>query len=358
MDTQDKALVSVIICLYNVSSFLREKKLSCILQQTYKNLEIILVDDGSTDDTYLLCEKLRNIDKRITLVKKENGGLGTARNAGLDNATGAYVWFYDVDDEADLQLIEKNVHWMEVYKSDMNIFGYHCITPALSLSENVSFTERKIHENQQLKSVFIDELLFVPNGNGFAWNKFYRRSFIEKYGFRFGCQRIQQDEVFNLQFYPFLDNVYISSELLYTYYIYSSGNNRSRYIHDRINIYISIYNQFKTFIAQWDLSDKRLEKYVYDRLYAGMETSVLFNTFHPDSKKSRSEKKKEILDILNRPEVRKSMEFKRLFPMGIEQKLFYCAYKDESFIRIVFLRMLFSSLRNLKNFCLKRHFIF
>ena len=241
MDTQDKALVSVIICLYNVSSFLREKKLSCILQQTYKNLEIILVDDGSTDDTYLLCEKLRNIDKRITLVKKENGGLGTARNAGLDNATGAYVWFYDVDDEADLQLIEKNVHWMEVYKSDMNIFGYHCITPALSLSENVSFTERKIHENQQLKSVFIDELLFVPNGNGFAWNKFYRRSFIEKYGFRFGCQRIQQDEVFNLQFYPFLDNVYISSELLYTYYIYSSGNNRSRYIHDRINIYISIY---------------------------------------------------------------------------------------------------------------------
>ena len=89
-----------------------------------------------------------------------------------------------------------------------------------------------------------------------------------------------------------------------------------------------------------------------------METSVLFNTFHPDSKKSRSEKKKEILDILNRPEVRKSMEFKRLFPMGIEQKLFYCAYKDESFIRIVFLRMLFSSLRNLKNFCLKKAFCF
>lgn len=342
-------LVSIIICLYNVASFLQKKKLACILQQTYWNLEIILVDDGSTDNTYQLCEELKISDQRIRLVRKTNGGLGSARNTGLDEAQGDYVWFYDVDDEADIRLVEKNIYWMETYGSDVNIFGYHCITPHLHLSEEVRFKERKIHDNATLKSIFVDELLFVPNGNGFAWNKFYRRSFIEKYGFRFGNQRIQQDEGFNLQFYPLLNNVYISSEVLYTYYIYNSGNNRSKYIPDRINIYISVYNQFQSFTTTWGLQDKRLEEYTYRRLYAGMETSILFNTFHPDSCKNHSEQKEEILNILNRKEVIQCLIFMGKYPMGIEQRLFYQAYKRKFFFSIVFYKALFKILRKVKN---------
>lgn len=342
-------LVSIIICLYNVASFLQKKRLSCILQQTYRNLEIILVDDGSTDNTYSLCQELQKNDFRIQLITKTNGGLGSARNAGLDKAKGDYVWFYDVDDDADIRLVEKNVNWMETYGSDVNIFGYHCITPHLHLSEVVRFKEREIHDNQTLKSIFVDELLFVPNGNGFAWNKFYRRAFIEKYGFRFGNQRIQQDEGFNLQFYPLLNNVYISSELLYTYYIYNSGNNRSRYITDRINIYISVFNQFQSFITAWNLQDKRLKEYTYKRLYSGMEASILFNTFHPDAHKNRSEQKKEIQNILNKREIIQCLDFMRKCPMGIEQKLFYQVYKRKSFFGIIFYRVLFRILRKIKN---------
>lgn len=353
MGMQSNRLVSIVICLYNVAAFLCKKKLDCILRQTYTDIEIILVDDGSTDDTYALCEELKKTDERIVLIRKENGGLGSARNVGLDNVHGEYIWFYDVDDEVDLQLVEKNVGWMETFESDMNIFGYHCITPDLHLSEEVRFKERVLRDNAMLKSIFVDELLFVPNGNGFAWNKFYRRSFIEKYGFRFGNQRIQQDEVFNLQFYPLLKNVYVSSELLYTYYIYSSGNNRSRYIRDRIDIYISIYNQFQSFITQWSLDDERLEEYVYNRLYAGLETSILFNAFHPDANKSRLERKAEVKDILNREEIIKCIEFRNHFPMGIEQKLFYYAYKDKSFVRIVILKIVFVVLRKIKHLCRK-----
>lgn len=341
-------LVSIIICLYNVASFLQKKKLACILQQTYWNLEIILVDDGSTDNTYRLCEDLKKSDPRIRLVRKTNGGLGSARNAGLDEAQGDYVWFYDVDDEADIRLVEKNIYWMETYGSDMNIFGYHCITPHLHLSEEVRFKEQEIHDNTTLKSIFVDELLFVPNGNGFAWNKFYRRSFIEKYGFRFGNQRIQQDEGFNLQFYPLLNNVYISSELLYTYYIYNNGNNRSKYIPDRISIYISVYNQFQSFITTWGLQDKRLEEYTYRRLYAGMETSILFNTFHPDTHKNLSEQKKEILNILNKKEITQCLDFIGRYPMKIKQRVFYRVYKRKFFLGIIFYKGLFRTLRKIK----------
>lgn len=342
-------LVSIIICLYNVASFLQKKKLTCILQQTYRNLEVILVDDGSTDNTYLLCEELKKSDQRIRLVRKANGGLGSARNAGLDEAQGDYVWFYDVDDDADTRLVEKNIYWMETYGSDVNIFGYHCITPHLHLSEEVRFEEREIHDNKTLKSIFVNELLFVPNGNGFAWNKFYRRSFIEKYGFRFGNQQIQQDEGFNLQFYPLLNNVYISSELLYTYYIYNSGNNRSRYISNRINIYISVYNQFQSFITAWGIQDKRLEEYTNKRLYSGIAISLTYNLFHPNSKKTYKEKKTEFISILSQKQVAECLKHIQINKqLDLEQTLFVYSYLKKDFALFFLLKNIFDSLRFIK----------
>ena len=342
-------LVSIIICLYNVASFLQKKKLACILQQTYRNLEVILVDDGSTDNTYLLCEELKKSDQRIRLVRKANGGLGSARNAGLDEAQGDYVWFYDVDDDADTRLVEKNIYWMETYGSDVNIFGYHCITPYLHLSEEIRFKEREIHDNETLKSIFVDELLFVPNGNGFAWNKFYRRSFIEKYGFRFGNQRIQQDEGFNLQFYPLLNNVYISSELLYTYYIYNSGNNRSRYISNRINIYISVYNQLQSFITAWGVEDKRLEEYTYKRLYSGIVISLTYNLFHPNLKKTYKEKETEFISILSKKQVVECLKHMQINKqLDLEQTLFVYSYLKKDFTLFFLLKNIFDSLRLIK----------
>ena len=343
--------VSIIIGLYNVSSFLKEKRLSCLLNQTYSNLEIILVNDGSTDDTLVICNDLAKKDKRIVIVNKENGGLGSARNAGLDAATGEYIWFYDVDDEAELNLIEKNVQWMQAYQTDLNIFGYYCITPYLHTTEEVRFKERNITDNKFLKSIFIDELLLVPNGNGFAWNKFYRKSFIDKYQIRFGNQRIQQDEVFNLQFYPKLDKVYISSELLYHYYIYNTGNTRSKFIKDRYEIYHSIFMHLKDFATRWKLHDKRLEKYTYRRFYSGIENVILFNTFHPDSGYSLQEKKKEVLRILNLASTKECLIFiKQNKPLGLEQRMYLNAYISKSFYQILCLKKVSKLLRNIKHF--------
>ena len=342
--------VSIIIGLYNVSSFLKEKRLSCLLNQTYSNLEIILVNDGSTDDTLVICNDLAKKDKRIVIVNKENGGLGSARNAGLDAATGEYIWFYDVDDEAELDLIEKNVRWMQAYQTNLNVFGYYCITPYLHTTEEVRFKERKITDNEFLKSIFIDELLLVPNGNGFAWNKFYRKSFIDKYQIRFGNQRIQQDEVFNLQFYPKLDKVYISSELLYHYYIYNIGNTRSKFIKDRYDIYHSIFMHLKDFATRWKLHDKRLEKYTYQRFYSGIENVILFNTFHPDSRYSLLEQKKEILRILNLTSTEECLMYiKHNKPLGLEQRMYLNAYISKSFYQILCLKKVSKLLRNIKH---------
>ena len=101
-----KERISVVVPVYNVEKYL-EKCVNSIVNQTYKNLEIILVDDGATDNSGKLCDELAKIDNRIKVYHKENGGLSDARNYGVERATGDYIGFVDSDDYIDAEMYEK-----------------------------------------------------------------------------------------------------------------------------------------------------------------------------------------------------------------------------------------------------------
>ena len=96
-------LISIVVPVYNVRQYI-EKCIDSIINQTYKNLEIILVDDGSTDGSGELCDELKKLDFRIKVYHKENGGLSDARNYGVDRAKGMYIGFVDSDDYVDLEM--------------------------------------------------------------------------------------------------------------------------------------------------------------------------------------------------------------------------------------------------------------
>lgn len=101
---ENEPLISIVVPVYNVESYL-VNCVSSIIEQTYKNLEIILVDDGSTDKSKKICDDLAKKDKRIKVIHKDNGGLSSARNAGIDVAKGEYIGFVDSDDK-----INKNMY--------------------------------------------------------------------------------------------------------------------------------------------------------------------------------------------------------------------------------------------------------
>lgn len=350
MEAFNRGKVSVITGLYNVAGFLEKKRLSCVLHQSWHNLEIILINDGSTDGTQEICRQLSLEDSRIVLINKPNGGLGSARNAGLDAATGEYVWFYDVDDEVELDLVEKNVRWMQEFGVDMTVFGMTYTYPDTGHTETSHFKDRLLNCNEEFKACFIDDLFIVPNGNGFVINKFYRRGFLNRTHARFGWQRIQQDELFNLQLYPQVERLYISSEPLYHYFIYSRGNNRSRYIPDRILIYESIFDGMRGFQEDWGLTDERWEGIAYKRFYQGIDNAILFNTFHPNAPRSQEWKKQEVLNILSRPKVRKCLEYTSQHnKLNLEGRLFLQAYRANRFSEIRLLRSGFRVLRSIKH---------
>ena len=205
--------ISVITPIYNVRRFI-ERGVREVLQQTYKDFELILVDDGSTDGSYEECQKWASVDKRIKVLHQQNTGAGGARNLGIDNANGEYIYFYDIDDKIQPDLLEYCVEKMEELDVDFICFGYENIETTYNSRVAVEFPEVHVTSNKDFKSLYVDQ--FVLKVNGFPWNKFYRKSFLDKNGLRYENQRIQQDEVFNLKCYRYVEKAYLSPEVLYT----------------------------------------------------------------------------------------------------------------------------------------------
>lgn len=113
-------LISIIVPIYNVENYL-DRCLDSIVNQTYTNLEIILVDDGSTDNSKLMCDDYKNKDHRIVVIHKKNGGLSSARNVGIDIAHGNYIMFVDSDDFIDIKMVENMLKILKETNSDISI---------------------------------------------------------------------------------------------------------------------------------------------------------------------------------------------------------------------------------------------
>ena len=111
-------LLSIIVPVYNVKSYLK-KCVESIINQTYTNLQIILVDDGSTDGSQDICDEFAQRDSRIVVIHKENGGLSTARNVGMDRAKGAYIAFVDSDDWLEPNMYEALISQLEKHEADI-----------------------------------------------------------------------------------------------------------------------------------------------------------------------------------------------------------------------------------------------
>lgn len=157
----ESILVSIIIPVYNVEEYL-EQCLDSVINQTYKNLEIWLVDDGSEDSGGKICDEYKELDSRIRVIHKENGGLSSARNVALDLMKGEYVYFLDSDDFISLDLIETYINLAEKYNVDV-IMGtlyefYGNIDTNVYINPNIH--PEKFSKKEALKLMLLDEKLY------------------------------------------------------------------------------------------------------------------------------------------------------------------------------------------------------
>lgn len=173
----EKKIVSIIIPIYNVEMYL-EKCIDSVLKQTYKNIEIILVNDGSTDNCKKMCDDFSKLDSRIKVFHKENGGLSDARNYGINNATGDYITFIDSDDYVKKDFIEKLYNAITTNKCDIAICGHEDLYP--DRIKRYAFSEKYVNEKVMGKEETLKHMLYKDGYDVSAWAKLYKRSLFDE----------------------------------------------------------------------------------------------------------------------------------------------------------------------------------
>ena len=214
----DKGLVSIIIPVYNVEKYL-ENCIKSACEQTYENIEIILVDDGSTDNSPQICDEWARKDQRIVVVHKKNGGLSSARNAGLDVAKGKYVFFLDGDDTVHPDLLTTSLGYMSS-GVDMVVFGYNLVYDD-GKNIGVSFPENHyvLHTEEERIRFIIGPFFRYETGWN-AWNRIFLKSIIDEYNLRFEDNRriMAEDQYFCLVYLAHCKNIVVIEDGLYDYY--------------------------------------------------------------------------------------------------------------------------------------------
>ena len=276
--------ISVIVPVYNVEKYLSQC-LDSIIHQTYKNLEIILVDDGSTDSSGLICDNYSQKDKRIKIIHKCQGGLSDARNAGLKIATGEYISFIDSDDFIDKNMYSILINNTQKYNSDIVWFNYY------NKKKKKHFINSSIIKNNDLydlsssdKIKFAKNLFYQYKMDAHVWAKLYKRSIFNNIKFPYG--KLFED-IFVLL--PILSNAKIISTIPDCLYFY---RNRSEsivnqyfkqniiknidFIESRIILAINYKNHFP------NIPESNL--FLFDVLKTAFDTLYKFDNYHTQQK--------------------------------------------------------------------------
>ncbi len=203
-------LITIIIPVYNVKDFL-EQCVNSILSQSYKNLEVILVDDGSTDGSEILCDNLKNQDTRIKVIHKTNGGLSDARNAALDIFTGEYVMFVDSDDWIDFDCCQILYDTLKKHNADIACCRYRNVYPGGKLEPIGEDHNVVVYDGLDC----LKEFLYGKTVDPFACAKLYKKEIIGSLRFIKGITG--EDIPFNLEIFKTTSKMVVVGESYYNY---------------------------------------------------------------------------------------------------------------------------------------------
>lgn len=211
--------VSIIIPVYNVKDYL-DRCLRSAVGQTYKQLEIILVDDGSTDDSAQICDLWAMLDGRIKVIHKENEGLGHARNTGLKNATGKYICFLDSDDYFREDVVENALRLIQSQKSDIAIFGLSRLSEdGTLLKKLLPPSDRTVFEGSEVQRELLPKMM---RGEGYPFSAcacMFSAELIKRADWRFVSEKeiISEDSYSLTELFSRVSRAAVLSEIGYFY---------------------------------------------------------------------------------------------------------------------------------------------
>ena len=264
--------VSIIVPVYNVEKYLREC-LESIINQTFQDIEIICVNDGSTDNSRKILTEYAQKDLRIKIIDKENGGLSSARNAGLKIAQGEFISFIDSDDWVDKTMVEKLYNNIKALNTDISICAVHQYDESKQEFDDNSkyFTLGFFDDSFNNKAfTYKDVKPFIMDVCVMAWNKLYRKSLIDECKAEFPDGLIWEDGPFFFSIFFKAKGVSIVRDFLYYYRINRKGSiiqKGGKQFLDIIDVVELMYNSIKDLPDFDDIKDEFYIRKIDDIVY-------------------------------------------------------------------------------------------
>ena len=269
----DNVTISVIMPVYNAEKHIN-KSIKSVLDQSYTDFELIIIDDGSTDSSGKLCDNYAVSDSRIKVIHQDNGGVSKARNTGMEVAKGKYILFLDADDEMDPNLMEDNMKLINKLNPDVLIFSFRYILSDRSVDNRIKqeepfFGDNKKFFKERLETVVENELMNAP------WNKIIRSELIKQNKVRFDERfSIFEDAMFSVSVCTCAKTICVNSDIYHSYYIWETGSLRTKWTDSRFLAIKELYkleknycNKFENNLDQLILFSKIFNKSIFFYMY-------------------------------------------------------------------------------------------
>lgn len=319
-------LVSIIVPVYNIENYL-EKCLESLVTQTLEEIEIILVNDGSTDGSESICKRYVAKDTRVHLINQANAGVSAARNTGLACAKGQYILFIDGDDYVSEHMIEELYQACKRGGAPMSMCEYFEVHGKQVVVQPLHI-EKEVLEQEEI----ISEILAPMIGSesigrqgeifrGYVWRILYNRSFIERHQLRFESEReiLFEDIWFNIKAYYFAEKVALVKKPLY-YYVYRAGSLTKGYRKHYFEAAMVLNQRMMTFARENELDQvlssaltTRQEIFLWESIYIAthpMNPSNFHQKLAEIHKICGHDVMRQIIQNLPRDEVEKSYKLK------------------------------------------------
>lgn len=311
-------LISIIVPVYKIKEEQFIKCVESLLHQTYRNIEIILVDDGSPDQCPALCDRIQESDDRVIVIHQKNKGLSGARNSGQRIAKGEYLMFVDGDDYIDTNAVERLVEEAEKNAPDVITSRLN----ATSKAENTvyyPFENRKIYQTKS-ELYYMNLTLFnfkIKNANTIG--KLYKASFLHNNNLYHDelLKQGAEDLEFNVRVFQKASSIEVLTRSFY-HYVYNSEsisrsfNEENEYL--LLKCFESVYNHINK-------DDSRMLKWYYSRLKSAIISAAISGFFNPTNKLSYRTQVSKLKKYLRNPTVKRTMSNTAALEMDVVRKV-------------------------------------
>lgn len=254
---------SLILPVYNAEKYVK-RCVNSLLRQEYTDYEIILVDDGSTDSSGSICDKLADKNNNIFAYHKENGGLSDARNYGMDRAKGNYILFIDSDDWVDEKLLISLHNHLNKSNVDILKFGFQKMQEGNYKNTFFSYFNIGVYDRRQIEETILPYTIgpkrlfcYEQNACKSVWSHVYSLNFLRENNIRFVSEReiLNEDYLFNLHTLLYAKSLEVTHYILY-YYDYREGSLSKRYITNEFERKLKLHREYKLLLERNGLFER------------------------------------------------------------------------------------------------------